>query len=113
MKRTAFLSLEEELPAVPSPYPRQRRFGGADPLRLPAGHGQGQLPCPGAELGDGPFPFLFFEAGELETDKAGEGGVGKLPPQGELIGEKPGIVMFLRTADGVMAGGEGLDDDPA
>ena len=49
----------------------------------------------------------------METDEAGERGIGELPAQGKLIRVETGIVVLLSPADGVMAGVEGLDDDPA
>jgi hypothetical protein len=89
---------------------REGRFGGADHVRLSAGDGRGQLPGALPDFRDSSFPFRLFRAGEVETDQAGERRIAEFPAKGKLIRVKTGIVVFLRSADGVMAGVEGLDD---
>ena len=48
----------------------------------------------------------------METDEAGEGGIGELSAQREFVRIRIRIVMLLSPADGIVAGIEGLNDDP-
>ena len=108
----AVLPLEEDLPPEAAPDPGEGGFGGSDDLRFSTDR-RGHLPCPGGSSGDHLFSFLLFQAGEMETHDTGEGGVVQLAAQREFIRVKAGIVVILSPEDRIVAGVEGLNEDPS
>lgn len=113
MKGMDVVALEENLPAVTVFDPRNGRFRGTDHFNN--GGAPGGIPAPGpgpaAKFVHLLTPPVLVQAGELKVDHAGEGWVVQGFSYPELLFDKTGIIMILRSQNRVVVGIECLDDD--